>query len=67
MEPRTTIGPLIPAALTASVYADVDEASDQLLRVDGRVTPDESLREAYTPVKREFARKWQTVSELYRQ
>ncbi|WP_129115421.1 hypothetical protein [Halegenticoccus tardaugens] len=55
MEPRTTVGALVPAALAASVYADVDEASDRLLRSHGQVPPDEHLRDAYAPAKDEFA------------
>ncbi|MFC7157187.1 FGGY family carbohydrate kinase [Halomarina halobia] len=65
MEPRTTVGPLIPAALTASVYEDVDEASEQLLRVNGKVRADDDLREEYEPVKRRFASEWRLIADLY--
>lgn len=65
MEPRTTIGPLIPASLTASVYDDVNEASDQLLRINGKVPIDDHLRNEYMDRKDEFARDWSRVNELY--
>ena len=65
MEPRTTIGPLITSSLTASVYSDVDEASDRLLRSNGRVPIREDLRDEYAPLKEEFARDWRRVNQLY--
>lgn len=65
MEPRATVGPLIPAALTASVYTDVDEASDRLLRINGRVPHDSELREKYAPLKDQFACDWKRVNEMY--
>lgn len=65
MEPRATVGPLIPAALTASVYDDVDEASDRLLRVNGEVPVDDRLREEYRGRKEEFADDWSRVNDLY--
>lgn len=67
MEPRTTAGALIPAALTASVYADVDEASKQLLRTNGTVPISENLQTVYEPIKDEFASEWEQVRDLYQE
>lgn len=65
MEPRTTVGPLITSSLTASVYSNVDEASDRLLRSNGRVPIQEELRDEYESLKDEFSHDWERVNRLY--
>lgn len=65
VEPRTTIGALIPAALEASLYDDVEEASDALLRYGGSVATDEEVRETYAAARDRFKSDWRTVHDLY--
>jgi xylulokinase len=65
MEPRTTVGPLIPAGIAAGIYESVDEASDRLLRVNGEVAADDRLRAEYESSKRRFADEWQAVAGLH--
>lgn len=64
-EPRTTAGVLIPAALSASIYDDIEAANDSLLRSMGRVPIDEEVRETYAPRRESFRAEWRRVHSLY--
>lgn len=65
MDARTTVGCLIPAALTADVYDDADEASDHLLRSVGRINPDPAVSEQYAERRERFADRWDEIRSFY--
>lgn len=65
MEPRTTAGALIPAALNASIYDDVEEASNHLLRNRGAVAVDERITERYADIRDGFKEEWVTINDVY--
>lgn len=65
LEPRTTAGTLIPAALSASIYDDIEEANDSLLRSMGRVPVKDEVREMYAPHRDSFATEWSHLHSLY--
>ena len=65
MEPRTTVGALIPPALEVSLYDDIDEASEMLLRSNGTVTPDDGVRDAYADRRHEFKNEWESIQGIY--
>lgn len=65
MEPRTTVGSLIPATLSAGLFDDVNEASDALLRSHGVLDSDPSLRERYADDRESFAERWRAVNDYY--
>jgi xylulokinase len=65
MEPRTTVGSLLPATLAASVYDDAETAAERLLRASGTVSPDASVAETYAPHRHEHAERWADVRALY--
>lgn len=65
MESRTTIGPVITAALSTGLFDDVQEASDVLLRANGRLTPDDHLRDAYASRREDYKDRWREVHSLY--
>lgn len=65
MEPRTTVGSLIPATLEAGLFDDVGEASGALLRSNGVLDSDPALRDRYADDRESFAERWQTVNEYY--
>lgn len=64
MEPRMTSGLLIPAALIASVYSDVDEAKDRLLRRRTRIEPDAERSARYDERRADYLNRWQQVADL---
>ncbi|KXA98892.1 hypothetical protein AKJ39_00245 [candidate division MSBL1 archaeon SCGC-AAA259J03] len=64
MEPRTTVGSLIPASLTASVYEDVDETCNLLLREEGKVDRHDEITSKYKEKRREFFDKWKGIRDL---
>ena len=66
MEPRTTVGALLPVTLAASVYDDVGTASKRLLRSSGTVEPDASVAAVYEDHRRKHAERWADVRRLYR-
>ena len=66
MEPRTTVGSLIPATLTAGVFDDVESAAESLLESHGTIQPDDRLSAAYAQRRRTHADRWQAVHEHYR-
>jgi xylulokinase len=66
MESRTTVGPLIPPALLTSLYADVDEAADRLLRRRATVAPDAATAAGYDDRKEAYLDRWRRVADLYR-
>lgn len=65
MEPRTTIGPLITAALSTDLFDDIGEASEALLRSSGALDPDPDIRNRYEQDRQSFANEWADVSEHY--
>lgn len=65
MEPRTTVGSVIPAALTAGVYNDVEDASESLLRSKGVIEPDEQLTAAYEDRRDVQFDRWAEVHDVY--
>jgi len=66
MEPRTTAGVLIPAALTASVFDDVEEAAASLLRSRGVIEPDKQVSAVYAEQRRTHFDRWREVRDRYR-
>jgi sugar (pentulose or hexulose) kinase len=66
MEPRTTAGSLIPAALTASVFDNVETAASSLLRSRGVIEPDEQVSATYTDQRRTHFDRWCGVRDQYR-
>jgi xylulokinase len=64
MEPRTTVGPLIPATLITGIYNGADEAVDSLLRQRSSVTPDSELAAEYEEKKESYLDQWQTITQL---
>lgn len=65
MEPRTTVGMVIPAALLTSVYADIDEASERLLRVENTLEPDPEVTKMYETQRQSYLERWRTLADLY--
>jgi xylulokinase len=65
LEPRTTAGLLIPPALLTSLYADVDEAAERLLRRRSTVEPSPEIAASYDARKRAYLDRWRRVAELY--
>jgi len=65
MEPRTTVGPLIPPTLITSIYSDADEAADKLLRERAIVDPDPTTGDIYETRKDRYLDRWQSVADLY--
>jgi len=66
MEPRMTAGALIPAALNASIYEDVEEASNRLLRNRGAVAGDDRITELYADARERFKDDWATINDIYK-
>lgn len=64
MEPRTTVGPVIPATLITGMYGGVDEAMDSLLRRRSSVTPDPDLAAEYERRKDSYLDRWQSITQL---
>jgi xylulokinase len=67
LEPRTTAGLVIPPALLTSVYADVDEAADRLLRRRSTVEPSPEIAASYDVRKRTYLDRWRRIADLYGQ
>jgi len=65
MEPRTTIGSLIPATLSAGLFDDVGEASSALLRSHGTLDSDPTLRDRYADARQSFSERWRAVNDYY--
>lgn len=64
MEPRTTIGPVIPAALITGVYDGVDQAMEQLLRERSTVEPDPDLAAEYRSQTGSYLDNWREVAQI---
>lgn len=64
MEPRTTVGPIIPATLITGMYSGVDEAMDNLLRQRASVTPDPDLAAEYGNRKESYLDRWEMIAQL---
>lgn len=64
MEPRTTIGPLVPATLITGLYSGVDQAMKNLLRQRSTVEPEEGLAEKYRHEKESYLENWQEIAEI---
>lgn len=64
MEPRTTVGSLIPASISASIYDDVDEASEHLLEEEGEIERDEEITSEYKEKRENFFEKWEKICDL---
>jgi xylulokinase len=65
MEPRTTIGPLITAALSTDLFGDVEDASEVLLRSSGILERDQSVYAQYEEDRKSFADRWADVNRYY--
>lgn len=64
MEPRTTVGPIIPATLITGMYSGVDEAVESLLRQRSSVTPDHDLAAEYEHRRESYLDQWQALTQL---
>jgi len=64
MEPRTTIGSLIPASLTASIYDNVEETCSLLPRKQKIVDKHEEITSGYKEKREKFLSKWEGIREL---
>lgn len=65
MKPRTTVGSLIPAALSASLFSDVSEASKNLLKEEGEIKGDRRMTDSYKGRRDEFFDLWKEIKTLY--
>lgn len=65
MEPRTTVGAVIPPALITSVYSDVEEAADKLLRERNIIQPDPELGDDYNSRKKTYFDQWHQIVQYY--
>lgn len=65
MEPRTTAGLLIPAALISSVYKKPEEAKDRLLRQQDVVEPNDEITQQYADLRESYFSRWSDIAELY--
>jgi xylulokinase len=64
IEPRITLGPVIPPALITSVYKDSEEATERLLRRRSIVNPDSDFTEDYDQRKETYLQHWRRVADL---
>ena len=64
MEPRTTVGPIIPATLITSIYSGINEATDKLVRQRSSVTPDPDLAAEYKHRGKPYLAQWQAITQL---
>lgn len=65
MEPRTTVGAVIPPALITSVYGDVEEAADKLLRERSVIQPNPDLGTDYSDQKAQYFDRWRRIADFY--
>ncbi|KXA88602.1 hypothetical protein AKJ57_06635 [candidate division MSBL1 archaeon SCGC-AAA259A05] len=65
MEPRTTVGSLIPAALSSSLFSDASEASKNLLKEEGEIKRDKEMTDSYKEERDEFFDLWKEIKTLY--
>lgn len=65
MEPRTTVGLLIPPALITSVYSDIDEAADRLLQQRSVFESDSEHDSGYDARKETYFDRWQEIAAFY--
>ncbi|RQG93565.1 FGGY family carbohydrate kinase [Natrarchaeobius chitinivorans] len=64
MEPRITLGPIIPPALITSKYTDSTEATERLLRRRATVRPDTDDRGDYVREKETYLDRWRQIASL---
>jgi xylulokinase len=64
MEPRTTLGPVIPATLITGTYSSAEDAMERLLRRRESFEPDPELATEFVSRRETYLDRWRTTAAL---
>jgi xylulokinase len=64
MEPRTTLGPVIPATLITGTYSSAEDAMERLLRRRESFEPDPELATEFASRRETYLDRWRTTAAL---